>query len=636
MKAATTSDNGTVTPQTETFNSQNEIQTTMPAGVTSLYDANGNMVYIPLDNGSGDYYHAVYDAWNNMVGETLVGTDGNPISGSAAETAQYSYDGQGHRIAKAVQLGGGSWTRTDFYINAGGQVIEQDTGTNASQVGMTPSAQYIWSGSTPVCQMQYTNGSTLSRTLYYTTDADNNVTAVVDQASGKVVERYIYDPYGTVTFLDANWQPTVVTGAAVNGTASAYANTLLFGSCMFYAETKMEATQTRFDITWLGVFAGQDGVWSTNLYPYCRDNPSAGSDPSGQDMMYSVKPGETVPDWVDQSIFHVVTDWGAPSQAELMQGSIDRDRAYEEQQAQWFSNYGPGLLKDLVPQYAAGLVAAQQKSDKAQVRLNPYISDRLDIFYWIDVQVNMSQQYDVVGALQREVNAAEKELDAFPAEFDAKVRSSAAPDVAKAWAYARVNHLPFTTPQYQLDQWDSQCRQWAMSHEQGLESDMTPIFLMAMPMAWALDAPIAFGLTTAGRAGAGDAITSLSGLQPEDFATNYGQAVFYAGRDGLNQSAAMASGGTTISQTVGGRALDELVDWPSLTIEESRALATPYSRWFAEQASGPVRAWAGGASPDSVFLKTELPALLGNPNVTQVQIMDAINTARTTIIYTGR
>ena len=74
QQVTTTSNNGTVTPQNETFNSQNEIQTTMPTGVTSLYDANGNMVYIPLDDGSGDYYHATYDAWNNMVGETLVGS----------------------------------------------------------------------------------------------------------------------------------------------------------------------------------------------------------------------------------------------------------------------------------------------------------------------------------------------------------------------------------------------------------------------------------------------------------------------------------------------------------------------------------------------------------------------------------
>ena len=41
-------------------------------------------------------------------------------------------------------------------------------------------------------------------TLYYLTDANFNVTALVD-TSGNVVERYAYDPYGEVIVLDADW-----------------------------------------------------------------------------------------------------------------------------------------------------------------------------------------------------------------------------------------------------------------------------------------------------------------------------------------------------------------------------------------------------------------------------------------------
>jgi hypothetical protein len=131
-------------------------------------------------------------------------------------------------------------------------------------------------------------------------------------------------------------------------------------------------------------------------------------------------------------------------------------------------------------------------------------------------------------------------------------------------------------------------------------------------------------------------ITSLSQLTPEHFATRYGDAVFYAGRGRANMIAANASGGTTISQTVGGQALDNLVDWSSMTVAESRSVATPYSKWMAEQASGPVRAWAGGASADSVFLQAELPALLRNPAVNKITILDAINTSKTRIIYPNR
>ncbi|MCC5828693.1 MAG: hypothetical protein JJU36_04535, partial [Phycisphaeraceae bacterium] len=45
----------------------------------------------------------------------------------------------------------------------------------------------------------------LDETLYYTVDANKNVTALIDAATGTVVERYLYDPYGRVTVLDDGW-----------------------------------------------------------------------------------------------------------------------------------------------------------------------------------------------------------------------------------------------------------------------------------------------------------------------------------------------------------------------------------------------------------------------------------------------
>jgi hypothetical protein len=40
--------------------------------------------------------------------------------------------------------------------------------------------------------------------LWVVQDANFNVTAVVDD-SGNVVERYVYDPFGQATVLDAEW-----------------------------------------------------------------------------------------------------------------------------------------------------------------------------------------------------------------------------------------------------------------------------------------------------------------------------------------------------------------------------------------------------------------------------------------------
>jgi RHS repeat-associated protein len=50
-----------------------------------------------------------------------------------------------------------------------------------------------------------TNGDgTLDERLYIAQDANYNVVALFDN-SGNVVERYVYDPFGQVTVLDANW-----------------------------------------------------------------------------------------------------------------------------------------------------------------------------------------------------------------------------------------------------------------------------------------------------------------------------------------------------------------------------------------------------------------------------------------------
>ena len=49
-----------------------------------------------------------------------------------------------------------------------------------------------------------TNGDgTLDERLWVVQDANYNVTALFDN-SGNVVERYIYDPFGSVTVLDAD------------------------------------------------------------------------------------------------------------------------------------------------------------------------------------------------------------------------------------------------------------------------------------------------------------------------------------------------------------------------------------------------------------------------------------------------
>ena len=58
----------------------------------------------------------------------------------------------------------------------------------------------------PAVRFQDSNtDGTLDNTLYYMNDANFNVTALIDE-SGSVVERYSYDPYGSVTISEHTTQ----------------------------------------------------------------------------------------------------------------------------------------------------------------------------------------------------------------------------------------------------------------------------------------------------------------------------------------------------------------------------------------------------------------------------------------------
>ncbi|GIW84669.1 MAG: hypothetical protein KatS3mg107_0329 [Gemmataceae bacterium] len=68
--------------------------------------------------------------------------------------------------------------------------------------------QYVWSPvyvDALVLRDRDSDGDgTLDERLWLVQDANFTVTAVVDE-SGEVVERYIYDPFGQATVLDAAW-----------------------------------------------------------------------------------------------------------------------------------------------------------------------------------------------------------------------------------------------------------------------------------------------------------------------------------------------------------------------------------------------------------------------------------------------
>ncbi len=162
-------------------NSKNQIHTV--GGSTLAYDANGNT----LTDETGQ--HFTYDAWNHIVSATNAA--GTPI-------AAYTYDAAGHRITES---GGG--TTTDLYLSNQWQVLEE-------RQGGTPTAQYVWGLGYVDSLVERdahnatVSGSGLNQRLYAQQDANYNVTAVTD-STGTVVDRWVYDPYGLATQLDAGW-----------------------------------------------------------------------------------------------------------------------------------------------------------------------------------------------------------------------------------------------------------------------------------------------------------------------------------------------------------------------------------------------------------------------------------------------
>ena len=110
-------------------------------------------------------------------------------------------------------------TTDHLYYSAQDQVIEERVGGTASS---NVADQYVWGAgyvNELVLRDTYSGGVETQR-LYAQQDANYNVTALVN-TSGVVQERYLYDPYGSVTVTNASWTP-------VAGNTSAFGWQYLF------------------------------------------------------------------------------------------------------------------------------------------------------------------------------------------------------------------------------------------------------------------------------------------------------------------------------------------------------------------------------------------------------------------------
>jgi len=167
----------------------------------------------------------------------------------------------------------------DHYYNESWQVLEVRRSDHTSG----PYEQYLWDIryiDAPVLRWQDGNddgdADDANETLYYTNDANMNVTALVN-TSGTVLERVFYDPYGTPTFYDGSWQN--------ESSESSYANEILYCGYRFDTETGLYHVRHRMYHPTLGRWLQRDPIGYADgmgLYEYVGNSPVTRTDPTGR------------------------------------------------------------------------------------------------------------------------------------------------------------------------------------------------------------------------------------------------------------------------------------------------------------------------------------------------------------------
>ena len=267
------------TSQDRTTNAANEITGISGTWAEPGYDAAGNMTLSPRPSGEGqgEGLQMVRDAWNRLVAVYEDDGDGQFEPGTDdALIAAYEFDAANRRIEKVL-----SASHAHYFYNNQWQLLEerfvdgQGATISANQHVFSP--DYIDS---PIVWRHDANGDgdyddqgDLLR--YYLSDANHNTTAVVDSATGLVVNRYVYNAYGSHTVYDANW----------SNPAAPTADGIMYSGYWRDAETGNYLARNRFYNTALATWISRDPIGykgkDVNLYRYVKDNPVVLTNPTG-------------------------------------------------------------------------------------------------------------------------------------------------------------------------------------------------------------------------------------------------------------------------------------------------------------------------------------------------------------------
>jgi RHS repeat-associated protein len=254
--SSTTTDGGSAV--NNTFNKQNK--ETAAGSNTLAFDSNGNLT-------TDDQGHTlVYDAWNRLVA----------VKNGSTTLVSYKYDGFGRRITETA----GGNTR-DLYYSVNWQVLEEryNGGTSAD-------IQYVWSpayvDALILRDRSTAHNGILDERLWVQQDANWNVTALIN-GSGTVVERYVYDPFGRVSFLTASWGTL---------SASAYAWIYLHQGSRWDSTSGLYDRRGRVYSPTLGRWLQVDPIGfaagDRDLYRFVANSPIGDTDPSGLDPQFNI------------------------------------------------------------------------------------------------------------------------------------------------------------------------------------------------------------------------------------------------------------------------------------------------------------------------------------------------------------
>lgn len=265
-----------VLDQGRTPNLANEITAISATTGTDWYDptfnAAGNMVTgpKPADPGAKKFQYT-YDAWQRLVKVEESPTAGMP---SWTNVATYKYNGLNERIVK-VDIAASPDVQYDYYYNHRWQVLEVRKDGSAN-----PLEQNVWHPYyIDALGLRYYDSDTSTSTgvvaQYCTHDANLNVTALMN-ATGGILERYDYDPYGKLQIMD---------GSFANRSTSSYEFSVTYAGYRFDAETGLYQVRNRYLDPGLGRWVTRDPIGyrggNANLLAYAGELPTGLVDPFG-------------------------------------------------------------------------------------------------------------------------------------------------------------------------------------------------------------------------------------------------------------------------------------------------------------------------------------------------------------------